>query len=176
MEKLKSLPKQMSALLPSLNHLFIGDCPVLELSDGCLPPNLKSMYLLNCSKLVGSLKGALGANPSLENLSISDVDVESFPDEGLLPLSLTELEINDCRNLKKLDYRGLSRLSSLKELTLHNCQILRCLPEEGLPESISELRIEDCPLLKQRCNKEGEDWEKIAHIEDIWVDGELVNI
>ena len=88
----------------------------------------------------------------------------------MLPLSLTILKIKDCRNLKKLDYRGLSRLSSLKELSLHNCQILQCLPEEGLPESISQLNIKDCPLLKQRCKKqEGEDWEKIAHIEYIEV-------
>jgi len=164
--KLKSLPKHMPALLPSLNRLSIGDCPGVEFSDGCLPPNLIVMDLLNCSKLVGSVKGALGPNPSLELLRISDVDVESFPNEGLLPLSLTTLEFRYCRNLKNLDYRGLCHLSSLQELVLWGCPTLQCLPEEGLPESISHLRIEDCPLLKQRCKKGGEDWEKVAHIID----------
>jgi len=176
MEKLKSMPKRMSALLPSLNLLSVSDCPGVEFSDGCLPPNLKSMYLFNCSKLVASLKGALGANPSLELLRISGVDVESFPDEGLLPLSLTELSIHDCPNLKKLDYRGLCHLSSLQTMIIAKCAVLQCLPEEGLPESISQLNIKCCPLLKQRCKKEGEDWEKIAHIKIISVDRELINI
>jgi len=167
MEKLKSLPKCMSALLPSLNKLCIHDCPGVEFSDECLPSNLSHMKLLNCSKLVASLKGALGVNPSLEILRISDIDVESFPDEGLLPLSLTELEIDDCPNLKKLEYKGLCHLSSLQKLILDNCPILQCLPEEGLPKSISALRILGCPLLEQRCRKGGEDREKIAHIKSI---------
>ncbi|ESW05617.1 hypothetical protein PHAVU_011G195000 [Phaseolus vulgaris] len=177
LEKLKSMPKRMSALLPSLNYLYIKDCPVMELSEGCLPSNLKDLSLMNCSKLVTSLKkGGWGTNPSIESLSIKEDDVECFPGEGLLPLSLTELRIKDCPNLKKLVYRGLCHLSSLQTMFIQNCPILQCLPEEGLPESISELRIEECPLLHQRCQKqEGEDWEKIAHIETIWVDMKLVH-
>ncbi|ESW05583.1 hypothetical protein PHAVU_011G191800 [Phaseolus vulgaris] len=164
-EKLKSMPKRMSDLLPSLDYLSIRDCPELELSEGCLPSNIKEMRLLNCSKLVASLKkGGWGTNPSIQLLSINEVDGECFPDEGFLPLSITQLEVKDCPKLKKLDYRGLCHLSSLQKLVIENCPILQCLPEEGLPESISELRIESCPLLKQRCKKEGgEDWIKIAH-------------
>ncbi|CAJ1977966.1 unnamed protein product [Sphenostylis stenocarpa] len=176
LENLKSLPENMPELLPSLTDMCLIDCPGVEFSDGCLPSNLKSMDLSNCSKLVASLKGALGDNPYLESLFISEVDVECFPGEGLLPLSLTTLEISGCPNLKKLDYNGLSKLSSLEELFLHKCPILQCLPEEGLPKSISTLHITDCPLLKQRCKKQGEDWEKIAHIKDIVVDGERVKI
>ncbi|WVZ02053.1 hypothetical protein V8G54_022859 [Vigna mungo] len=177
LEKLKSMPKCMSALLPSLNDLYIRNCPVVELSEGCLPSNVKTMRLRYCSKLVASLKGAWGTNPSLKVLNIGNVDLECFPGEGLLPFSLPELFIRDCPNLKKLDYRGLCHLSSLKKLTLDNCPILQCLPEEGLPKSISKLIIEDCPLLKQRCKKqEGEDWEKIAHIKSIIVDNKEVNI
>ncbi|ESW05616.1 hypothetical protein PHAVU_011G194900 [Phaseolus vulgaris] len=159
MEKLKSMPKRMSALLSSLNYLEINNCPRVELSEGCLPLNLKYISLLNCFKLVASLnKGVWGTNPSLESLFIGKVDVECFPDEGLLPLSLTELRINDCPNLKKLDYKGLCHLSSLQTMFIRNCPLLQCFPEEGLPESISELHIEDCPLLHQRCKKqEGED-------------------
>jgi len=148
LEKLKSMPKRMSSLLPSLNNLFIFDCPEVEFSEGCLPSNLNVMFLLNCFKLVASLKGAWGTNPSLKSLYIHKVDLECFPDEGLLPTSLTKLSIDNCPNLKKLDYRGLCHLSSLQRLSLYNCPILQCLPEEGLPESISELEIKDCPLLK----------------------------
>ena len=150
MEKLKSMPKHMSALLQSLNRLRIEDCPGVELSDGCLPTNIEHMDLLNCSKLVSSLKGALEPNASLQILSISGVDVESFPDEGLLPLSLIYLRIHDCPNLKKLEYRGLCHLSSLREIILEKCPVLQCLPEEGLLESFSRLEIRECPLLTQR--------------------------
>jgi len=101
--------------------------------------------------------------------------VDCFPGESFLPFSLSELEINDCPNLKKLDYKGLYYLSSLQKLNLFKCPILQCLPEEGLPESISELKIYDCPLLEQRCQKQGEDWNKISHIKTIWVDYEQVN-
>ncbi|QCD85731.1 disease resistance protein RPM1 [Vigna unguiculata] len=177
LEKLKSMPKCMSTLLPSLNYLYIDDSPVVELSEGCLPSNLKEMRLLNCSKLVASLKGAWGTNPSLKDLHIENLDVEFFPGEGLLPLSLGNLEIYDCPNLKKLDYKGLCHLSSLEKLDLFDCPLLQCLPEEGLPKSISDLEIRNCPVLKQRCKKqEGEDWEKIAHIKNIQVDYKEVNI
>jgi len=173
LEKLKSMPKRMSTLLPSLNSLNIFDCPGLEWSDRCLPSNLKEMHLLNCSKLVASLKkGIWGTNPSIESLCIEKEDVECFPGEGLLPPSLTKLKINDFPNLKKLDYRGLCHLSSLQKMTLRNCPVLQSLPEEGLPESISTLQIELCQLLEQRYKKNGgKDWKKIAHIKTIQVDG-----
>jgi len=177
LDKLKSMPKRMSALLPYLTSMEIHNCPGVELSDRCLPSNLKDMSLLNCSKVVATLKRAWGTNPSLEYLSIQEEDVECFPSEDLFPLSLTRLRINDCPNLKKLDYRGLSHLSSLREMVIKNCPVLQCLPEEGLPKSISELRIDDCLLLRQRCKKEeGEDWEKITHIKTIVVDSKQVNI
>jgi len=177
LERLKSMPRFMSVLLPSLNYLSIRDCPGVEFSDGCLPSNLKEMRLFNCSKLVASLKGVWGTNPSLKSLYIRKVDVEFFQSEGFLPLSLTNLEIYDCPNLKKLDYETLSPLSSLEKLDIVNCPSLHCLPEEGLPKSILELGIKSCPLLKQRCKKqEGEDWAKIAHIKTLWVDFEQVNI
>jgi len=177
LEKLKSMPKCMSSLLPSLSYLHIKDCLGVELSDGCMPLNLKHIYLLNCSKVVASLKnGVWGTNPSIQSLSIEKEDVECFPSEGLLPVSLTKLHIKDCPNLKKLNYRGLYHLSSLQKLLLSNCPILQCLPKEGLPESISQLKITNCPLLKQRCKKnEDKDWEKIAHIKTIWLDRKAIN-
>ena len=161
--KLKSMPKLMSALLPSLYRLDINNCPGVELSEGCLPSNLKEMSLLNCSKLITSLKkGVWGTNPSIEFLSIQKVDVECFPGEGLLPVSLSKLWILHCPNLKKLDYRGLCHLSSLQELTIYKCPILQSLPEEDLLESISKLSITECALLKQRCKTKDNEWEKIA--------------
>ncbi|RDY05029.1 putative disease resistance RPP13-like protein 1, partial [Mucuna pruriens] len=142
LENLKSLPESMHILLPSLIKLRILDCPQLEsFSEGGLPSNLKSLDLSNCSKLIPYLKWAWGTNNSLAKLSVEQVEVESFPDQGLLPLSLTALSIIKCPNLKKLDYKGLCHLSSLQSLHLSDCPRLPCLPEEGLPKSISTLKI-----------------------------------
>ncbi|RDX81789.1 putative disease resistance RPP13-like protein 1, partial [Mucuna pruriens] len=164
------LPERMDVLLPSLERLKIEDCPKVEsFIDGSLPSNLKGISLKNCSKLIPSLKGALGANSLLDRLSVTGLEVESFPEEGLLPLSLTSLRISECGDLKSMDYKGLCSLSSLKELYINDCPRLQCLPEEGLPKSISDLTITGkCPMLKQRCQKpEGEDWGKIAHIHNV---------
>ncbi|XP_068501543.1 putative disease resistance RPP13-like protein 1 [Phaseolus vulgaris] len=161
-------PKSMQILFPSLTRLHIVNCPEVELfPDGGLPLNIKHMSL-SCFKLIASLRETLDPNPRLEHLSIKDLEVECFPDEVLLPRSLTSLIIWNCPNLKKMHYKGLCHLSSL---TLVECPNLQCLPAEGLPKSISSLTIWDCPLLKERCrNPDGEDWEKIAHIQNLELD------
>ncbi|XP_027923741.1 putative disease resistance RPP13-like protein 1 isoform X2 [Vigna unguiculata] len=85
LKNLKLLPKRMDILLPSLTDIRILDCPQVELcSDGGLPSNLNTMDLSDCSKFMASMKMALGANNSLEVLSVQKLDVESFPDEGIV--------------------------------------------------------------------------------------------
>ncbi|XP_022637882.1 putative disease resistance RPP13-like protein 1 [Vigna radiata var. radiata] len=77
--KIESLPKNMDML----KSLHIRDCPKLEpFTEGDLPSNLEEITLSNCSRLLGSLKGALGDNPSLKTLHIEHLDAECFPDEG----------------------------------------------------------------------------------------------
>ncbi|PNY06307.1 disease resistance protein [Trifolium pratense] len=175
LENLNALPESMNTLFPSLIDLRIVSCPQLDsFSDGILPSSLKRLILARCSELlIASLKWAFGIDTSLETLCIRELDVESFPDQGVLPLSLTFLLIGNCLNLKKLDYKGLCHLSSLVELHLSDCPNLKCLPVEGLPKSISTLQISGyCPSLRQQCKKpNGEDWGKISHIQRIIVDG-----
>ncbi|XP_068501331.1 putative disease resistance protein At3g14460 [Phaseolus vulgaris] len=158
-------PKPMEIRFSSLTALYITKCPEVELfPDRGFPLNIKEMSL-SCLKLIASLRESLKC---LESLCIGNLDVEFFPDEVLLPPSITSLRINHCPNLKKMHYKGLCHLSSL---TLLNCPSLQSLPAEGLPKSISSLAIWDCPLLKERCqNPDGEDWTKIAHIQelDVW--------
>jgi len=165
--KLESLPER--GFPSNLEKLTIQNCPRLKLlPDRGFPSNLKHL-IINCSRLVGSLKGAFTDSSSLKTLSIDEVDAECFPDEGLLPLSLISLSISKCPNLEKLNYKGLHQLSSLQRLNLENCPNLQRLPEEGLPKSISYLQICGCSLLKPRCQEGGEDWEKIAHIQKFYI-------
>ncbi|XP_058727811.1 putative disease resistance protein At3g14460 [Vicia villosa] len=174
LENLKSLPEGMHILLPSLYKLSIEDCPQLNsFSNGGFPSSLRSLFLMKCSKLlIDSLKLAFPTNTSMCDMYIQEVDMESFPSEGLLPLSLTRITITYCPNLKQLDYKGIDHLPSLTTLILNNCPNIQCLPEEGLPKSITTLQIRgNCPLLKQRCKKpNGEDWQKISHIECVIID------
>ncbi|WJX87275.1 hypothetical protein P8452_69483 [Trifolium repens] len=97
LENLKSLPECMHTLFPSLTVLIIKKCPQIEsFSDGHFSSSLKRLHLDTCSEsLMASLESALRINTSLEVLDIRNVDMESFPDQGLLPLSLTSLRISD---------------------------------------------------------------------------------
>lgn len=173
LENLKTLPESMQILFPSLHKMTIEDCPQLEpFSDGGLPSSLRNLFLRKCSKLlVNSLQRAFQTDTSLRDIYIENVDVESFPDEGLLPNTLTHLTIYDCGNLQQLDYNGLNHLPSLTSLIINNCPNIQCLPKEGLPKSISTLQIRgDCPLLIERCKRNGEDRDKISHIGGLIID------
>jgi hypothetical protein len=115
----------------------------------------------------------------LESLEIScckELVVDSFPEEGFnLPRTLTELSIKGHLNLKTINQKGFGHLDSLQSLDIWNCPSLKCLPGERLPTSLSSLSIHFCPLLTERCKREkGEDWPKISHIANIYVDGKWI--
>ncbi|KRH65421.1 hypothetical protein GLYMA_03G034800v4 [Glycine max] len=146
-DKLKSLPDEMSSLLPKLEYLVISNCPEIEsFPEGGMPPNLRTVWIDNCEKLLSGL-----AWPSMGMLTHLTVGgrcdgIKSFPKEGLLPPSLTSLYLYDLSNLEMLDCTGL-------------------------PVSLIKLTIERCPLLEKRCRmKHPQIWPKISHIPGIQVD------
>ncbi|KAH1239354.1 putative disease resistance RPP13-like protein 1 [Glycine max] len=169
--------RAVTGAFPRLQRLCIVECPKLK---GSLPEQLlclkillfltaNSLWLLEiCELELQDCGKELWEPTPLKSLYIQNLDVESFPDEGLLPLSLKRIQIDKCRNLLNFYNKGLCQLSSLEELSLGNNPNLQCLPEEGLPKSISTLDILDCTLLKQRClGPKGEDWGNIIHIKNI---------
>ncbi|KAJ7982367.1 Disease resistance protein [Quillaja saponaria] len=152
MENLRSLPEQMHTLLPSLGHLILINCPLVEFPEG-------DFILCN----------SLSISCGYDNVE------ESFPEKGLLPTSLSTLDFYQCWNLKSINHKGLLCLRSLKELNIQDCPNLQGLPDKGLPRSLSILTITGNPLLAKRCQKEkGEDWHKIVHIPTVQIDEEMI--
>ena len=171
-DKLKSLPDEMSTLLPKLEHLYISNCPEIEsFPEGGMPPNLRTVSIHNCEKLLSGL-----AWPSMGMLTHLYVGgrcdgIKSFPKEGLLPPSLTSLYLSGFLNLEMLDCTGLLHLTSLQYLTIWGCPLLENMVGERLPDSLIKLTIWECPLLEKRCRmKHPQIWPKISHIPGIEVD------
>ncbi|TKY63576.1 putative disease resistance RPP13 protein 1 [Spatholobus suberectus] len=167
--KLRSLPDEMSTLLPKLEYLNISNCPEIEsFPGGGMPPNLRTVIIINCEKLLSG-----PAWPSMDMLTSLHVwgpcdGIKSFPKEGLLPPSLTHLDLCNFSSLETLDYKGLLHLTSLQNLEIEDCQKLENMVGERLPVSLIKLIIRECPLLQKRCRtKHRQIWPKISHIRGI---------
>ncbi|KAB2084075.1 hypothetical protein ES319_A05G310300v1 [Gossypium barbadense] len=179
---LKSLPEQMHSVFSSLEGLRIIGCPEIErVPKECLPSKLKDITISMSDKLIESLirkrEWSLHTLPSLTILEISysEVEMASFPDEHLLPPSLETLRISNLPNLKSLEYKGFQHLSSLCDLYISHCPKLQSMPPIMLPHSLSYLSIEKCPFLKERCEKDkGKDWPNISHIPAIEIDEQVI--
>jgi len=173
-EKLKSLPYQMRTLLPKLEYLNISNCQQIEwFPGGGMPPNLRTLALRNCEKLLSGLEW-MDMVTSLNVHGPCDA-INSFPKEGLLPPSLTSLSLFDLSSLKTLECKGLLHLSSLQQLQIQNCKKLENIAGESLPVSLLKLSIEGCPLLQKLCHKKDRQiWPKISHVRGIKIDGRWI--
>ena len=174
--KLKSLPHQMGTLLPKMEYLGISNCQQIEcFPGGGMPPNLTTVRIENCEKLVMSLGGiSIDMVTSLDVYGPCD-GINAFPKEGLLPPSLTSLYLVDFSSLDTLECKGLLHLTSLKTLVIRNCKKLENIAGERLPVSLVKLIIKDCPLLQKRCHvKDRQIWPKICHVRGIQVDGRWI--
>ncbi|KAJ4973459.1 hypothetical protein NE237_006633 [Protea cynaroides] len=73
--------------------------------------------------------------------------------------------------------KGLGQLTSLEILDIRTCSKIKSIPEGELQHltALRELMIMRCSALSQRYQKEiGEDWSKISHIPNIFIDGEKI--
>ncbi|XAR48998.1 hypothetical protein NMG60_11032008 [Bertholletia excelsa] len=173
-KSLVSLPASGLKSLTMLNDIFILGCEMLDLNvddrlcvgeaqretvaeeanqvEGRGFVSLRILYLWEMPKLVALPSWILcGANTTLQRLQISRCE------------NLTEL----------MSGRLLENLKALQILWIYNCPQLISLPDSiRTPASLQEIHIKGCPKLSERCLREiGEDWEKIAQVPNIYLDG-----
>ncbi|XP_043696142.1 putative disease resistance protein RGA3 [Telopea speciosissima] len=164
--KLRLFPQHLTQAT-TLMKLFIWDCPKLtwmqlpspsSSSSHNLPPFLQVEELI-LKEDAGSFSKALVRNNHV-----------------FLPkLKLLRVRLSPYSSLPK----GLGKLTSLESLDIRTCSKIKSIPEEvGELQhltALQELRIMRCPALRRRCQKEiGEDWNKISHIPNIFIDDKKI--
>ncbi|XP_039163416.1 putative disease resistance RPP13-like protein 1 isoform X1 [Eucalyptus grandis] len=166
--KIKSLPNQLHRLT-SLRHLDINGCEsITRFPKGGLPPQLESLWVLECENMKQPVREWLTPLTSLRRMIIDGSVGGVGEEEDLvlpLPSSLLDLYINDMGKVERL---SSSLPPSLQFLNLWNCPKLRELPQDGFPPSLELLRIMNCPILEERCKKgTGYYWPLIREIPQV---------
>ncbi|XP_050256413.1 putative disease resistance protein RGA1 [Quercus robur] len=185
----------------SLSSLEIDECPNLisipNLQD---LHSLSSLTIRSCKRLMGLPDGldyltrlkylSIGgfceesdAFPSLSSIQHASLEtltlfgwakLNSLPEDIQRFTALTQLWIVTFDQMEALP-EWLGNLSSVRELYLLNCMNLMYLPTAEAMQHLTELNIYDCLKLKERCVKgSGAEWLKIAHIPNIYLQGERI--
>ncbi|XP_058106844.1 disease resistance protein RGA2-like [Magnolia sinica] len=172
---------------PNLRDLtiseYIGRQFPSWMEDCSLYSNITKVQLSNCRC---RQMPALGKLPSLKWLKIelmfevTQVGSEFFGNShdevtGAFPkLEILIFEWISIWEEWKLNV-GARSFPSLFQLCISCCNKLKALPELQHVISLQELKIEYCTILSSRCQKVvGEDWNKIAHIPYITIDGRKI--
>ncbi|KAJ9680419.1 hypothetical protein PVL29_019677 [Vitis rotundifolia] len=194
---LESLMEGMRSFT-ALRTLMIGECPRLS----SLPKHLlasENLVIVDCEILdLGNRNGEREENiqgfGSLRNLHISKLPKLEILPRWLFQVptsnNLLYLSIGNCKNFRafseeeespsltqfSIQLEGMGHLTALRQLKIKHCPQLSSLPEKIHHFSaLTHLTIEACPELVKRCEPgTGEDWNKIAHVKDIYLDGEKI--
>ncbi|CDP19687.1 unnamed protein product [Coffea canephora] len=156
MKDLRALPRSLASLT-ALQELAIEECPKL----GSLP---KELHLFDCFNLANLSMGTK-ALKSLTHLRIQGSNATALPEEVKHFPALQKLELMDLPNLTSLPHWFGDHLTSLRHLTLWSCPKLETLPSSiQMMTTLRSLTINYCELLGPRCERGGEERDKIKHI------------
>ena len=147
-----------------------------------LPDGLDSLTRLKYLS-IGRFCEELDAFPSLSSIQHASLEtlrlygwakLNSLPEDIQRFTALTKLWILNFDQMEALP-ECLGYLSSLQDLYLWYCMNLMYLPTTEAMQHLTKLSIDDCPKLKERCVKgSGAEWLKIAHIPNIFIEGERI--
>uniref|UniRef100_A0A5B6YHB8 Putative disease resistance protein RGA3 n=2 Tax=Davidia involucrata TaxID=16924 RepID=A0A5B6YHB8_DAVIN len=164
----------------TLRTLIIHNCErLVSLSQGlrCLTA-LENLEIFNCEKLnlmdIREDEDIQVGLRSLRSLVIGEVPkLVALP--GWLQVAahtLKYIRIEDCHNFTTLP-EWLEDLKSLQKLWIYGSPKLTSLPERmHRLTTLREIHISECPELIGRCEPEtGEEWHKIAHVPEIYLNG-----
>ncbi|XP_009775465.1 disease resistance protein RGA2-like [Nicotiana tabacum] len=158
--------------LTELRTLVIGDCPRLTaLPKGIVHLSaLESFMIVNCEALM------LSDWQDIQGLKrIRSLVIGGLPHLVALPEwlkgdsnSLKFIRISTCLSFVALP-AWLENVTALEKLEITGCPQLSSLPDSmSSLTTLRMLKIQKCPGLTRRCEKDiGEDWSKIAHIQEI---------
>ncbi|PON63316.1 LRR domain containing protein [Parasponia andersonii] len=162
--KMKLLPESFRGLT-MLQSLELIDCSELE----GFPTGLNNLISLKNLTMLGLEMGASGRNASVYALHAVHKLV-ALPGALQHIPSLESMRVSYFLGLASLpDWLG--NLATLKELCVEGCPDLAYIPSsiKNLT-NLRKLKIESCPKLEKRFeNEAGEDWQKIAHIPDVYI-------
>ncbi|XVF43494.1 hypothetical protein PTKIN_Ptkin02bG0044500 [Pterospermum kingtungense] len=155
-EMLKSLSKGFKHL-QALEELEIRECRELDLSKD----EEENAMEYQCLKSLRTLK--IGDMPKLTSL----------PDGLQHVTTLKYLQISSCSNMKTLP-EWICNLSLLQRFEIFDCPQLASFPQAlGSLKALQYLEISSCRQLSDTCqNKTDKNWSMIAHIPEIFIDGQ----
>ncbi|MCD7448957.1 hypothetical protein HAX54_047569 [Datura stramonium] len=170
-ENLVSLFEGMQKLT-KLRTIVIGDCPRLaSLPKGIMHlPALECLMIVNCEELMLSDWQDCRGLKRMRSLVIG-----GLPHLVVLPEwlkgdsnSLKFIRISTCPSFVALP-AWLENVTALEKLEITGCPKLSSLPNSmSRLTTLRMLKIQKCPGLTRQCEKDaGEDWSKIAHIQEI---------
>ena len=165
----EALPEECLPNLISLRTLWLDKCP---LPQGIrYLTALQHLYVWN-SEVVDWDEMEWQGLRSLLSLEFYELPkLVSLPMGLQYVSSLQSLSIWDCHSLIAIP-EWICKLISLQSLRICNCSNLESFPEGiGALTSLQTLDIRGCPILLKRCKKQiGEDWHKVSHIPNLYVE------